>query len=285
MLEKLLRRFRTPADHPPGYTVLGTIREGSMSVISRARHEETGRVVALKIHKPEARQHVDHLETHYRDFTEGQVTSAFDHPNVVRCLDHGDLGGGRPYLVLELLDGMTLHGLRGGESERFRGKRQHLARQAAAGLAHIHSRGFIHHDFCCKNLFVTTDDAVKVIDFGLAVPMVDHPIVRSRMGTCEILAPELLRHEPSDHRIDVFGWGVVAYELLTGHWPFESPEHHQTLNKILNIKPVPLRQRNPDVSDEVSKLVMRCLAKNPSKRLTSMKTAAGVLQRHSDDGV
>lgn len=126
---------------------------------------------------------------------------------------------------------------------------------------------------------------VKLIDFGLAIPLLDMPVVRSRVGTAEILAPELLRREPCDQRIDIFAWGVVAYELLCGQWPFESPEQHQGLNRVLNVTPVPLDRRVPGLPEEVTHLVMRCLVKEPDRRLSNMNTAVGVLERHLDAGV
>jgi serine/threonine protein kinase len=280
MLKRLFQKLRgTDAQHLPGYTALGLIRQGSMSTIFKARHQETGRIVAVKVCKREAVETIRKIETLHRDFTEGQITASFDHPNVVRCYEHGELGG-VPYLVLEYLEGMTLASLMAGNSHRLDGKRLGYLHQAASGLAHVHSRRFIHHDFCPKNLFVTTDDRVKLIDFGLATPLTDLPVQHSRMGTAEILAPELLRREPCDYRIDIFAWGVVAYGLLAGRWPFESREHHQTLSKILNVQPVPLDRRLPALSPEVANLVMRCLAKDPSGRLSSMHTAVGVLERH-----
>ncbi len=281
-LKDLFSRLRGggPA-HLPGYTALGIVREGSMSTIFKARHKDTGRIVAVKVHKPEAAKTVKKLESRFRDFTEGQITASFDHPNVVKCFDHGDLRG-VPYLVLEYLEGQTLAGLVRSGSQRLAGRRLAMLHQAALGLAHVHTRRFCHHDFCSKNLFVTVQDEVKLIDFGLATPLKSKPTVHSRAGTTEILAPEILRREPCDHRVDVFAWGVVAYELMAGHWPFESPEHHQTLSKILNVHPVPLQRRVEGLPEEVSHLVMRCLTKSPDKRLTSMTTAAGVLERHLD---
>jgi len=266
----------------PGYTALGVIREGSMSKIFKARHQETGRIVAIKVHKPEAEKHVAKLESEYRDFTEGEITASFDHPNIVECFEHGQLGN-VPYLVLEYLEGMTLASLVGGDSKRMAGKRLSYVRQAAAALEHVHKRRFVHHDFCPKNLFVVAaGDQVKLIDFGLACPLLEHPRKGSRMGTTEILAPEVLRREPCDFRIDIFAWGVVAYQVLSGHWPFESPDHHQTLSKILNVQPLPLQRRVESLPEEVCNLVMRAIAKDPSKRIGSMTTAVGVLVRHKD---
>jgi len=282
VLKRLLKKLRgSQPDELPGYTPMGVVREGSMSTIVKARDQETGRVVAVKVHKPEARKAVEKLESQYRDFTEGQITAAFDHPNVVKCYDHGKLGD-VPYLVLEYLEGVTLGSLMAGDSQRLEGQRLSFVRQAAAALEHVHSRRFVHHDFCPKNLFVTNENQVKLIDFGLATPLLDRPTAGTRMGTIETLAPEVLRREPCDYRVDVFAWGVVAYQVLSGHWPFESPEHHQTLNKILNVHAVSLERRVPDVPDEVANLVMRAIHKAPAKRLSSMTTAVGVLDRSKD---
>jgi serine/threonine protein kinase len=280
VLRRFFQRLRDgQAIELPGYAALGVIRQGSMSVIFKGRDRKTGRMVAIKIHKPEARKAVERIESRHRDFTEGQITCAFDHGNIVKCFDHGELAG-NDYLVLEYLEGVTLASLMAGKSRRLDGKQISYLHQAAAGLAHVHSKRFVHHDFCAKNLFVANEDRVKVIDFGLAVPLMNLPVIRSRVGTVEILAPELLRREPCDHRIDVFAWGVVAYQLLAGQWPFESPEHHQVLNQILNVHPVPLDRRSTDIPPEVANLVMRCLEKDPERRLGSMNTAVGVLERH-----
>jgi serine/threonine protein kinase len=280
MLKGFFDRLRgSKAVELPGYTPLGVIREGSMSVIFRAKERQTGRTVAVKVYKPGARKAIEKIETLYRDLTEGQVTAAFDHPNIVTCLAHGDLAGA-PYVVLEYLEGMTLSSLMVADSRRLEGRRLSFVRDGAAALAHVHMRRFIHHDFCPKNVFITNDNRVKLIDFGLATPVLDRPGVGARMGTAEVLAPEVLRREPSDHRIDIFAWGVVAYEVVSGHWPFESIEQHQTLTKILNVHPIPLERRVPDLPEEVCALIMRCLEKDPEKRPNSMTAAVAVLERH-----
>jgi len=265
----------------PGYNILGVLREGSMSVILKAQREETGDIVALKIHKASARRTIARLESKHRDFNEGEITQAFDHPNVIKCFEHGEAGGS-DYIVLEYLDGMTLSTLTETDSRRLVGHRLSFLCQAASGLAHVHSRRFIHHDFCAKNLFVTSDNRIKVIDFGLATPLLDTQASIGGLGTAEILAPEVLRREPSDHRADIFAWGVVAYEVLSGRWPFESPEHHQVLSKILNVRPIPVNRRVTDVPEAVSNVVMRCLEKDPAKRLSSMSVAIGICERHQN---
>jgi serine/threonine protein kinase len=282
MLKALFNKIRkTQAAELPGYTPLGTIHEGPHSVIFKARQRATGRIVAVKVHKRGAPATPGKPGAHHHTLTEGQITASFDHPNVIQCFDHGDLAG-TPYVVLEYLEAATLASLTATGRDRIEGKRLAILREAAAALAHVHARRFVHRNVCPKNLFVTADDHVKLFDFSLATPLAAMPITASRAGTIEFVAPEALRREPSDNRADVYAWGVVAYNLLSGHWPFESPEHHQTLSKILNVRPAPLERRVPALPPEVSDLVMRCIEKDPAKRLSGMPTAIAILERHRE---
>jgi len=279
MLKDLLQKFHKPqAVQLPGYTALAVIREGGASVVFKAREQETGRIVAVKVHKPARRRPAEKAEAGGRHLTEGEIVSSLNHPNIVRCISHGLLAG-MPYLVLEYLEGTTLGLLMKAEGNRLEGHRLTIVRQAAAALAHVHGRGFIHHDFCPKNLFVTAG-GLKLVDFALATPLPDRPLTAHRVGTTEVTAPEVLRREPSDHRADVFAWGVVAYEVLSGQWPFEQADQHQTLTKILNVKPVPLERRVPDLPADVSAVVMRCLEKDPMRRVSGMNAVVGVLDQH-----
>jgi eukaryotic-like serine/threonine-protein kinase len=280
MLRQFLTKLRGSRQATvPGYVLADLIRDSSMSMIYKATEEQSGRVVAIKFPKSDARKALEKVESRYRDFSEGQITSAVQHPNVVACLDHGRIGE-ESYLVMEFLEGTTLGVLRQRQSNAPVMRSMEILLRGAEALAHVHSKGFIHHDFCCRNLFVTSGGDVKLIDFGLATPTVKTPVPGVRVGTTEVLAPEVLRREPSDHRVDIFSWGVVAYEVLCGHWPFESPEQHQTLNKILNVNPVPLARRGEGVPEEVSNLVMRCIEKDPERRLSTLNPAVGVMRRH-----
>jgi len=282
MFRRILQKLQGSADmvELPGFTPIGLVRQGSMSVIYKATDRTTGRLVAIKLHKPEARKTIEKLESRFRDLNEGQITASFDHPNVVKCIQHGDLGGTH-FVVMEYLEGMTLAGLTAGDSHKLDGRRLAFVRQAAAGIEHVHARKFIHRDFCLKNLFVTTDNRLKVIDFGLATPLLSTASVASRMGTVEILAPEVLRREPSDQRVDIFAWGVVAYQVFSGHWPFESTDQHQTLSKILNVRPTPIERRVPALPPEVAALIMRCLDKDPSKRPAGLAGAEAILAKYN----
>jgi len=279
MLKGLIQKFQKPQiAQLPGYTALGVIRDGGTCIVFKAKEQQTGRTVAVKVYKPGGRKAGARHDAPHRDVTEGQIVASFNHPNIVKCLAQGLLAD-TPYLVLEYLEGTTLALLLAGDKNRLVGHRMTIVRQGAAALAHVHGRRFVHRDFCPKNLFITAG-GVKLIDFSLATPLAAVPIAVSRAGTAETLAPEVLKREPSDHRVDIFAWGVVAYEVLSGQWPFEQPEQHQILTKILNVRPAPLGRRVPDLPAEISEVVMKCLEKDPAKRLSGMNSVLAVLDQH-----
>jgi serine/threonine protein kinase len=282
MLKDFMSRFQKPqAAQLPGYAALGVIREGGASNIFKAREQATGRIVAVKVQKPAARKAGERPDVAQLVLTEGQVVSSFNHPNVVRCLGQGLLGES-PYVVLEYVEGAPLSVLLAGETKRLDGMRLSIARQAAMALAHVHARRFVHRDFCPKNLLVAANGAVKLIDFSLAAPFGAVPTAGYRPGTAEYLPPEVLKRDLNDQRVDIFGWGVVAYQTLSGHWPFEQPGQHPVVTKILNVKPVPLDRRVPALSAEVVGIIMRCIEKDPANRPAGMNAVVSLLDRYRE---
>src|ERR1017187_7312382 len=145
-----------------------------------------------------------------------------NHPHIVRTFEHGTTNRGEHFLVMEYIDGVSFQFVRETRSARSAEKLEMLA-QAAEGLAAVHAAGFIHHDINPRNYLVDREQHVKLIDFGLAVP--NTPAFRrpgNRTGTLQYMAPELLRREPIDERIDIFGFGVLAFEFLTDRLPYDA---------------------------------------------------------------
>jgi serine/threonine protein kinase len=279
MLKELMQKFqKSQAAQLPGYAALCVIRHGGTSTIFKAKQQGTGRIVAVKVYKAGARKPTERPESATRDLTEGHILSSLNHPNVVQCLDHGLLAD-MLYVAMEYLEGTTLEMILAADGNRLSGHRLKIIRQGAAGLAHVHARRFMHRDFCPRNLFLTPAGA-KLIDFSVAAPLSDSPVTVSRGGTAEIQAPEVLKREPADHRADIFSWGVVAYQVLSGHWPFEHADQHQVVTMILNVRPIPLKRRVPDLPSEVCEVVMRCLEKDPGKRPSGMNAVVGLLDRY-----
>ena len=142
------------------------------------------------------------------------------HPNVVRTFEHGITTEGERFIVMEFIDGVSLKFVREATKVGVRAKVKLLA-QAADALAAVHAAGFIHHDVNPNNFLVDRENNVKLIDFGLAVP--NTPAFQrpgNRTGMLQYMAPELIRREPTDERIDIFGFGVMAFELLTDKLPY-----------------------------------------------------------------
>jgi serine/threonine protein kinase len=219
-----------------------------MGEVYRARDPRLDRDVAVKILPPTAVDTPDRLR---RFSQEARAAGAINHPNIVAVLDVG-FEGQTPYVVSELLEGSTLREKMsaGGLAAR---KAVEYAAQIAHGLSGAHEKGIVHRDLKPENLFVTRDGRLKILDFGLA--KLEHPPVLSDaatgavlgldngtptgivMGTVGYMAPEQVRGQAIDHRADIFAFGAILYEMLTGQRAFRGPSAADTMSAILNREP------------------------------------------------
>src|SRR6185295_14969510 len=206
------------------YEILGRIGSGGMGDVYRARDARLGREVAVKVLPPEAGERPDRLLRFER---EAQAVAALNHPNIMALHDIGNEAG-VVYAVMELLEGDTLRD-RLEETGRFTPiKAVDYAVQIARGLAAAHERGILHRDLKPENLFITRDGRVKILDFGLAqqdiAPEADGGSAATRfltepgmlLGTPGYVAPEQILGRPATVRSDLFAFGIVIYEMLTG---------------------------------------------------------------------
>ena len=264
----LERRFSIACETP----------QGSMSKVYRAVDKESGRTVCLKIQLADKQSAAEQRAHKLNRPTEGAIASQVIHPNVVRTLEHGVSSTGALYLVMEFVDGVSLKFVREATRTGVRGKVKILA-EAAEGLAAVHAAGFIHHDVNPNNFLVTRDNSVKLIDFGLAVP--NTPEFRrpgNRTGMLQYMAPELIRREPTDERIDIFGFGVMAYELLTNQLPFGSSGNSLAqMTQKINAEPNDPALANPRLSDDLCDILRQTLQRKQS-RWPKMATLAEALR-------
>ncbi len=246
---------------------------GTMSQFYMARDRQTGQVVALKVLDLKKTQD---FEARFKGLTkpvEGEIAMTFDHPNIVKTYEHGLTTKGEQYLVMEFVEGPGLNSLIIGRSEKLEGHRLHLIRQAAAALAAVHAAGYIHRDVCPRNLICTTPqcDDLKLIDFGLTVPATA-PYMQpgNRTGTPNYMAPELVKRLKTDKRLDVFAFGVTAYEILTFHLPWERGTDGRVAMTHAAKPPVDIREYRPQISRRLAKAIHSCIEREVSKRCPSM---------------
>jgi serine/threonine protein kinase len=263
-----------------------------MGEVYRARDSSLKREVAIKVLPSFVSRDPDRL---HRFEQEAQAAAALNHPNVLAVYQFGVFEGA-PYLVSELLEGGTLRQLlqRGPLPIR---KTIDYAVQIAHGLAAAHEPGIVHRDLKPENLFVTKDGRIKILDFGLAKLMQPQPEPDSNaptltrntdpgivMGTAGYMSPEQVRGKAVDHRTDIFAFGAILYEMLTGTRAFHRSTSAETMTAVLNDAPPEISQLVQSTPPGLQRAVHRCLEKNPEQRFHSASDLAFALEALSESG-
>jgi serine/threonine protein kinase/Tol biopolymer transport system component len=271
------------------YTVQAPIGAGGMGEVYRARDNRLRREVAIKVLPAFVSADPERLR---RFEQEAVAAAALNHPNILAVYQLGTYEGA-PYLVSELLEGETLREQikRGRIAMR---KAIEYGVQIAHGLDAAHEKGIVHRDLKPENLFVTKGGRVKILDFGLAKLTQAQPASQSNaptvgsetepgqvMGTVGYMAPEQVRGECADYRADIFAFGAILYEMLTGTRAFQKPTSAETMTAILNEEP-PLAQIIPAIPPALQRVVQRCLEKSPAQRFHSASDLAFTLESSSE---
>ena len=261
------------------YEILSFIGAGGMGQVYRARDEQLGRDVAIKL-LPSSFTEKAQVVARFQQ--EARALGLLNHPNLVTVYDFGNTEESF-YIVLELLEGMTLRArLR---AEPIPAKRAvNLALQIARGMAAAHDRGIIHRDLKPENVFLCKDGRVKILDFGLArmTPQLDAlgtgddsptavgmTLPGSVLGTIGYMAPEQLRAEMADARTDIFAFGVILFEMITGRCPFQGTTPAETLSRILKDDPDDFGSIGATAPRGIEVIVRRCLEKRKEDRFQS----------------
>src|SRR5262245_221726 len=267
-----------PGQRVGAYKILALLGRGGMGVVYQARDERLRRDVAIKVLPASFAHDADRLR---RFEQEAHATSALNHPNILTIYDTGTQDGA-PFIVAELLEGEELRAQL--ESGSLPARRAlEYAQQIATGLAAAHEKGIVHRDLKPESLFVTKDGRVTILDFGLAklrppqTGVVDSYAPTQRrltdpgvvMGTVGYMSPEQVRGQETDHRSDIFAFGVILYEMLSGERPFRGDSAIEVMNAILKEEPPELGETNAKISLQLEKLVRRCLEKPPERRFHS----------------
>ena len=268
------------------YEVLSQIGAGGMGEVWRARDPRLGRDVAIKVLPASFSADPDRLR---RFEQEARAAGVLNHPNITAVYDTG-IQDGAPYVVQELLEGETLRSaLAGGKLSPRRAI--DYALQVAHGLAAAHEKGIVHRDLKPENVFVTKDGRVKILDFGLAklthleegghgsnLPTIGGTEPGIVMGTIGYMSPEQVRGLPADARSDIFSYGAIFYEMLSGRRAFHGNSAADTMSAILREDPPELSATNQTVSPGLDRVVRHCLEKNPEQRFHSAHDIAFALE-------
>jgi Tol biopolymer transport system component len=271
------------------YEIVAPLGAGGMGEVYRARDPRLNRDVAIKVLPSSFAYDTDSLR---RFEQEAKAAGVLNHPNITAVYDVGTSSAdGSPYVVQELLEGETLRGaLAGGRLSSRRAVEYAIG--IARGLAAAHEKGIVHRDLKPENLFVTHDGQVKILDFGLAkltepagtVDQTGLPTATRGtepgvvLGTLGYMSPEQVRGRPADHRSDIFAFGAILYEMLSGRRAFQGDSAADTMSAILKEDPPDLSVTNQQVSPALDRIVRHCLEKSPERRLHSSHDLAFELE-------
>lgn len=266
------------------FELSGKTGQGSMSKVFKAYDRNIGRNVCLKL--------LDKLKTSKfeKRFTdqglkkpsEGEVCMLLRHENIVRTFEYGISPQGEPVLVMEWVEGFGLNYLIETRNALLKGNRFDYLRQLCDAVQYMHDAKFLHRDLCPRNAMLEKDTGVvKLIDFGLTIPYEPAFCVPgNRTGTADYLAPEIIKRKTTDNRVDLFALGVTAFEMFTGVLPWErSPSSEETLRRHLNTPPRNPRELEPAIEEDLAKVLLKAISKEPADRYPSAKAFMEALAR------
>jgi serine/threonine-protein kinase len=273
------------------YKITSLLARGGMGKVYKALQSPLDRVCAVKVLTPPQNESVDG-QFHKRFFLEASIGARLTHPNTVTIFDYGVADDGVYFIAMEYLEGKTLSKVLREEGPFNEERTTHIARQICRSLREAHTLGVVHRDLKPANVYLLQhgdeSDVVKVLDFGLVknVEEGSEDLTQTGlfMGSPKYMSPEQVKGEHVDGRADVYALGVMMFEMLTGHVPFEKAKQLDTLLAHVH-DPVPaLKDKKADleVSEAIEALITRCLQKNPADRpngmeevLASLKLTAG----------
>jgi len=264
-------------DNLAQHEILGKLGSGGMGVVFKGRDQKLNRLVALKILSPDL---MNDSELKKRFILEAQAASAMNHQNICTIYQTGEKAG-LSFISMEYIEG---HNLRDwSQIHRDIPGKLNIAIQMGKGFIHAHSKDIVHRDIKPENIMVTKEGVAKITDFGLAKTLkpVDQHLTKSgtTLGTLSYMSPEQASGLDTDHRSDIFSFGVLLYELFSGRLPFSGKFELSVLYSILNEDPVPVCEINSELPGTLGKIIGKALQKHKEKRFESMGKLVGELEK------
>src|SRR5437660_8710406 len=246
------------------YEIVEELGRGAMGLVYKALDPTIGCIVALKT----MRLDVHGLETEdmLRRFkNEARAAGLLNHPNIVTIYDAGEQEG-MFYIAMEYIQGTTLHALLTEKRVLTAEEVIELSRQMCKGLDYAHSNGIIHRDIKPANIMFTADGTVKIMDFGIAKAGGGMTNTGQVLGTPNYMSPEQVKGKQLDGRSDLFSFGVILYEMITGQKPFTGDNVTTIIYKIIHEEPIPPRELDANVHPGLNAVITKALAKHPDMR-------------------
>jgi serine/threonine protein kinase len=253
------------------YLMTHQIGIGGWSFVYKGKHKLLNMPVAIKMMKHNQAMDEQFLDNFRK---EGEIIGQLNHPNIVQVYDIEELYR-TIFIIMEYLDGESLEDLLNRKKRLPFSRILSFLTQIAAGLAYAHDQNIVHRDIKPANVFVQKDDQVKLLDFGLACE--SGKIDIDQTGTVHYMAPEQIEGDPVDHRSDVYSFGILAYEMITGQKPFSSDNLMDVMNMHKKTAIPDPQHLVPDLPDLISDLIFKACAKAPSLRFDSMHEVVELL--------
>ena len=255
------------------FEILREAISGTMSKFHQARDRKSGEIVGLKICDLEKTNFFENRFKGLQKPPEGEIASQFDHPRIVKTLEYGTTTNEEHFVVMEYLDGPGLNVCVKRQTQAFLDQRLQIIRDMAEALQYVHDAGYIHRDVCPRNfIFLKDGSGTKLIDFGLTVPATKAFMQPgNRTGTPNYMAPEIIRRRATDQRLDIFAFGVTAFQILTLELPWPGQDVTGKAAVSHDTKPpTDIFSLRPDLNRELGEAVMACLQRNPDDRPSSL---------------
>ncbi len=273
-----------PGDQLDHYRIDSLVARSGMASIFRGTDLNNGRQVAIKVPHPEVESDPALFDRFHR---EEEIGKTLDHPGVMKVFVDEDRS--RVYMVMEWVDGRLLRKILDEASKLPADRAVRLTLHVLGALGYIHSRGVAHRDLKPENIMVGENDAIKIIDFGIATSARSRRLTFAKlsqtMGTPDYISPEQVKGKRGDARSDLYALGVMLYEMLTGKVPFTGDNPFLIMNDRLLNSPVPPRELDATVTPQLQEIIYRALERDPAKRYASAQEFARDLEHPDQVGV